>query len=363
MGEVSNVQYIGTMSSGIVQEFSSGLIAQQAIIRDRVPGTAQVSSDPSANFRNSLSPNGADQGNFNKVYQGAPALTLHHPLISVPYTCQERPRVDGWAPFLQLSIGNGEPVYVLQPDPTKSVGFGWGTGKPYDYRNRIPFEAHSSLEDLSIDWGLIGNFAEVVLGSFLLLVPEPTITKGAGVLMIANAVDKLQARLNQDKRWLQQALEFYYPDASPEDIELTIQIIDFAVDAPAMAQTGAGLYNCAKNFLKGRALIKVTPKSPQQLGKEGEKMSGITGPKIRIPSATGTAKFRVPDELTSVHLKDAKNVADLHWTDQLTDFGIFAQQNNLKYIIEVRQNTKIGPKAQQMIQTFNVQVNRVYPPQ
>jgi hypothetical protein len=98
------------------------------------------------------------------------------------------------------------------------------------------------------------------------------------------------------------------------------------------------------------------------LEREGEALSGIVGPKVRIPSATGTAQYRVPDQLTSEFLKDAKNVGELRWTPQLTDFGEHAAQNNLRYLIDVRQNTIIGPRAQQMIDQYGVEINRLYPP-
>jgi hypothetical protein len=90
-------------------------------------------------------------------------------------------------------------------------------------------------------------------------------------------------------------------------------------------------------------------------------MSGIIGPKVRIPSATGTARYRVPDQLTAEFLKDAKNVGELRWTNQLIDFGEFTRQNSLRYIIDVRQNTLIGPRAQQMIEQYGVEINRIYP--
>lgn len=99
----------------------------------------------------------------------------------------------------------------------------------------------------------------------------------------------------------------------------------------------------------------------RELGVAGEQMSGIVGPKVRIPSATGTAAYRIPDQLTSEVLKDAKIVGTLRWTPQLTDFGEHAAGNNLLYILDVRQNTIIGPRAQQMIDQYGVEVNRLYP--
>lgn len=100
----------------------------------------------------------------------------------------------------------------------------------------------------------------------------------------------------------------------------------------------------------------------RELGVAGEEMSGIAGPKTRIPSLTGTASYRVPNELIpNVLLRDAKNVGELRVTPQLIDFGQYSQQNNLRFILDVRQNTVMGPSAQQFIDQYGVQINRIYP--
>jgi RHS repeat-associated protein len=100
----------------------------------------------------------------------------------------------------------------------------------------------------------------------------------------------------------------------------------------------------------------------RELGAAGERMSGITGPKVRIPSVTGTATYRVPDQyVAEVLLREAKNVAELRITPQLIDYGEFCRQNNLRFILDVRENTVIGPRAQQFLEMYNVELNRVYP--
>jgi hypothetical protein len=91
-------------------------------------------------------------------------------------------------------------------------------------------------------------------------------------------------------------------------------------------------------------------------------MSGIVGPKMRIPSLTGTAKYRVPDELIpGAVLRDAKNVAELRVTAQLVDLAKYARQNRLRLVLDVRHNTVIGPSAQQFIDKYGVQINKIYP--
>jgi len=100
----------------------------------------------------------------------------------------------------------------------------------------------------------------------------------------------------------------------------------------------------------------------RQLGREGEAISGIAGPKLRIPSATESAAYRVPDKLTSDTLLEAKNVAKLPWTKQLQDFAQYSTDTGRKFVIDVRENTAVGKTAQKMIDQFGVIINKIYPP-
>ena len=80
-------------------------------------------------------------------------------------------------------------------------------------------------------------------------------------------------------------------------------------------------------------------------GRIAEDVSGIDqSSKVRIPSATGTAKYRIPDELTNSTLREIKNVSYLDYTPQLQDFVSYSQQHNLQMILQVRpENTVFGP--------------------
>lgn len=79
-------------------------------------------------------------------------------------------------------------------------------------------------------------------------------------------------------------------------------------------------------------------------GRIAEDVSGIDqSSKIRIPSATGTAKYRIPDELTNSTLREIKNVSYLDYTPLLQDFVIYSQQHNLQMILQVQpENTVFG---------------------
>ncbi|MDR1458848.1 MAG: hypothetical protein LBI60_01345, partial [Bacteroidales bacterium] len=72
-------------------------------------------------------------------------------------------------------------------------------------------------------------------------------------------------------------------------------------------------------------------------GRIAEDVSGINqANKVRIPSATETANYRIPDELTSTTLREIKNVSYLDYTPQLQDFVKYSQQNSLQMQLWIR---------------------------
>ncbi|MBU6426624.1 hypothetical protein KGQ27_00045 [Patescibacteria group bacterium] len=158
----------------------------------------------------------------------------------------------------------------------------------------------------------------------------------------------------------------FYVAIAAELIDAATPLIQIA--APAIGAGGYGLRSLGSELSDSirndskASLTKNGPALAQELGTAGEQMSGIVGPKTRIPSLTGTANYRVPDELIpDVSLRDAKNVGELRVTPQLIDFGQYSQQRNLRFILDIRQNTIIGPNAQQFIGQYGVQINRIYP--
>ena len=69
--------------------------------------------------------------------------------------------------------------------------------------------------------------------------------------------------------------------------------------------------------ISGKVAGKVTTISPWRLGLVGEEAVGTIGQKLRIPSLTGTAKYRIPDGLTSNMLTEVKNVKHLSLIKQI----------------------------------------------
>lgn len=87
----------------------------------------------------------------------------------------------------------------------------------------------------------------------------------------------------------------------------------------------------------------------QTVGKIGEALSGLSKNFTRIPSATGTANYRIPDGLTGTVLSEVKNVAYQSYTNQLKDFTTYAQANGLSFELFVRSTTRLSGSLQQAV--------------
>jgi hypothetical protein len=102
-------------------------------------------------------------------------------------------------------------------------------------------------------------------------------------------------------------------------------------------------------------LVKGTEKTgtdmARKLGKEGENAAGIKGSKQRIESLSGTANYRIPDELLQDEkiLREIKNVKSQSFTNQLKDFNAWAKENGYKFILEVRPGAKLSGPLQDAI--------------
>ena len=96
------------------------------------------------------------------------------------------------------------------------------------------------------------------------------------------------------------------------------------------------------------------------LGVAGEEAVGVGGSKLRIPSLTGTAKYRIPDRLTSTTLEEVKNVKSLSFTRQLKDFHLYSQQKSLQMILHTRQGTTLSGPLQKLIDNGSI-INKTIP--
>jgi hypothetical protein len=114
----------------------------------------------------------------------------------------------------------------------------------------------------------------------------------------------------------------------------------------ASALVGIGATACADGNCtnEGTALAR-------SMGQAGETAAGIIKNTQRIPSASGTANFRIPDQLLRSQqlISEVKNVSKLSQTNQIKDFMAFAQQEGYSFELWVRDSTKFSKPLQQLI--------------
>jgi RHS repeat-associated protein len=92
-----------------------------------------------------------------------------------------------------------------------------------------------------------------------------------------------------------------------------------------------------------------------EIGAAGEFAAGIdaNAPKVGI-QIPGTTTIRYPDRLTSTALDEVKNVARLSNTQQLQDFLIYAQENNLTFNVWVRPSTALTPTVKDLVSSGQI---------
>ncbi|NII28882.1 hypothetical protein HB364_27640 [Pseudoflavitalea sp. X16] len=90
-------------------------------------------------------------------------------------------------------------------------------------------------------------------------------------------------------------------------------------------------------------------KSPYDIGKEGMDATGLKQNTTRIPSATETAQYRVPDVLTDNTIAEVKNVKKLSLSNQIKDYIAYSQEKGLILDLHVRPTTVLSKPLQQKI--------------
>lgn len=93
----------------------------------------------------------------------------------------------------------------------------------------------------------------------------------------------------------------------------------------------------------------------REAGIVGENLAGIDqAAKVRIPSATDTAAYRIPDSLTDTTLTEVKNVQQLSYTSQLQDFYLYSASTGRSFDLVVRQNTRLSGPLQDMVDAGSI---------
>ncbi len=84
-------------------------------------------------------------------------------------------------------------------------------------------------------------------------------------------------------------------------------------------------------------------------GLMAESAVGVLGQGRRVPSLSGTAAYRVADQLTPTTLTEVKNVGRLSLTNQLSDFVSYSQSTNRAFMLYTRPTTQISKPLQNLI--------------
>lgn len=125
-----------------------------------------------------------------------------------------------------------------------------------------------------------------------------------------------------------------------------------------LAEVGGALLGALADSLETEGGLAAA----RQLGMEGEELSGIDqAAKVRIPSATDTAAYRIPDALSDTTLTEVKNVGNLSYTSQLQDFAAYAQANGLDFNLIVRSDTVLSGPLQELVDSGEINLIRSLP--
>lgn len=94
-------------------------------------------------------------------------------------------------------------------------------------------------------------------------------------------------------------------------------------------------------------------------GRAGETAVGVLGQGKRIPSMTGTASYRVADQLTASTLTEVKNVKHLSLTSQIRDFNYCAESTGRQLVLYTGSNTSYSKPMQATIDAGKVVVRPI----
>ena len=106
----------------------------------------------------------------------------------------------------------------------------------------------------------------------------------------------------------------------------------------------------------GETAETVVAKTPGQLGKEGMAATGITQNTEAIPSTTGKAAYRVPDQLdhSAGVIGEVKNVKSLSYTSQIQDYVHYANQTGYQFNLYIRQSTQLTAPLVEQVSLGNI---------
>ena len=107
------------------------------------------------------------------------------------------------------------------------------------------------------------------------------------------------------------------------------------------------------------ALARMQRRNDFDWGRLAEKFAKTLGRKVRVPSESGRASFRIPDLLTAEELIEVKNVRRLFLTAQLRDFLAFCEMTDRQFVICVRGDVRLSRPLQDLVDSGAVRLREL----
>jgi hypothetical protein len=85
------------------------------------------------------------------------------------------------------------------------------------------------------------------------------------------------------------------------------------------------------------------------------------GVKVRIPSYTKTAHYRIPDVLTVNELIEIKNVRRQGLSNQLVDFLLYAEHTGRRFVLCVRDDAMLSERLRKAIREGRIVLRSLGP--
>lgn len=139
-------------------------------------------------------------------------------------------------------------------------------------------------------------------------------------------------------------------------LEAGVTVFSMIEGGVGMLKLGKTAYSGYKTFQLTWGAAKSSTSMARTLGVQGERAVGTLGSKTRIPSLTGTAKYRIPDGLSRTTLTEVKNVKSLSLTRQLKDFHMYSTQKGLQFNLYTRPTTTFSTPLQNLINQGSINV-------
>jgi len=149
-------------------------------------------------------------------------------------------------------------------------------------------------------------------------------------------------------------------DSAAKVQDITMHALEvLTIVSPLLNQAGPASVMMAES----RPAAVASTAAARQLGQEGEALSGVVRNTERIPSLTGTAKYRTPDGLnrTAKTIDEVKNVSYQARTNQIRDNIAFAQQKGFTFSLHVRSTTRLSGPLQREVATGIVNLKTFNP--